>query len=427
MRVGRVPERRQRRPLEAAARLLHRLDQALAGEVGTGRLQCLDEGVGLCHAVDAVVGQLALTAVFGPHLLPQLRPRVVGVLHTGEVLGGQRPVERARTLDRALGEPGQQRPDQRRVGTHVAVDPLRLVPDLHRGELAQRRVGRHREPDDQVGARGLQRADLRGDVVVGGRVPFGGHDLVVEVGAHPLLPVPAEVVVLQEQADLGVRVVLGDVLADDLRFDLVVALPTEGLRVLLRLVPHQRPGGDEQVRDLVVLEEVQHRAVGGGAEAAEHREDLVLQDQFVDHLAGLGRVVGVVPEDVVDLPAVDAAVRVDVLEVRLRAGGDVAVPGGRHTGQREVPADRDAVLGDTRLGRPARGLRAATRAAGRQHQGGRRRHRGQRRTAPPQSLVHLVPPCSFPRRRFRTDCHSRRMRPIAPEGATRMTTTSTTP
>ena len=59
----------------------------------------------------------------------------------------------------------------------------------------------------------------------------------------------------------------------------------------------------------------------GVPRAADHREDLVLQHQLVGDVAGVGGVVPVVLDHVLDLAAVDPAVGVDVLELRLRAGG----------------------------------------------------------------------------------------------------------
>ena len=61
-----------------------------------------------------------------------------------------------------------------------------------------------------------------------------------------------------------------------------------------------------------------------GPDRVEDREDLVLLDELPRQLHGARRVVAVVEEAVVDLPPVDAALRVDVVEVRLRARPDRA-------------------------------------------------------------------------------------------------------
>ena len=57
---------------------------------------------------------------------------------------------------------------------------------------------------------------------------------------------------------------------------------------------------------------------------------------------GVRRVVGVVLDDQVDLAPEHAAVRVDVVEERLRGGSDLAIAGRRRPGQRLMGAERDA-------------------------------------------------------------------------------------
>ena len=96
----------------------------------------------------------------------------------------------------------------------------------------------------------------------------------------------------------------------------------------------------------------------------EDREDVVLLDELSRQLHGLRRVVRVVEVDVVDLPAVDAAVSVDVLEVRVGAVRDRAEER-RRPGDRDRAADRDRRRRDARLAARERGgreQRAAPRA-----------------------------------------------------------------
>ncbi len=283
-----------------------------------------------------------------PDLLPELDPRTLLVVDGVEVLRGEDAVQRARpALDRTLGEALEQAADEGRVGAHVAVEPLRLVAELEGRELRQGGVRRGVEAEHQIGTGRLQRRDLRSHVGVAGRVALGLHDLLVEVLLETLLAVGPEVVVLEEQADLRVGHVLGDVLADHLALALVVGLPAEGPRQLLRvLAPLQRPGGDEQVGNALVVEEVHDRAVGRGAQPADHGEDLVLEDQLVGDRARLRGVVAVVADEVLDLAPVHSAGRVHVVEVGLGAGGDLAVARSRDTGQREVATDLDRVVGD---------------------------------------------------------------------------------
>ena len=73
--------------------------------------------------------------------------------------------------------------------------------------------------------------------------------------------------------------------------------------------------------------------------ALKTREDAVLLDELPGQLHRLRRVVGVVVEEVDDLPSVDAAPGVDVVEVRLRARADRAERGGL-AGQRDGAADQ---------------------------------------------------------------------------------------
>ena len=113
------------------------------------------------------------------------------------------------------------------------------------------------------------------------------------------------------------------------RANWAVPLPGEELRHLLLV--QVRLGGERLL----------------GADLVEHQEDLVLLDQAPCLLDGLGRVVAVVEVAVLDLPAVDAAVVVHVLEVGGRAVGDDRV-GGLGAAERHGAADQDRARGDAR-------------------------------------------------------------------------------
>src|SRR5699024_7429792 len=141
------------------------------------------------------------------------------------------------------------------------------------------------------------------------------------------------------------RVVLRQVLGLDLGLLGVVHLEAVAVGVDRGLVPLQGAGGDEQVGNAPVVEIVDDGLVGGGAQAAEHREDLVLLQEGVGGLHRLGGVEGVVLDLVVDTAAVDAAVLVDVVEDGARAGGYVAETGGGRSGQRLVGTDDHGVFG----------------------------------------------------------------------------------
>src|SRR5439155_6652343 len=119
---------------------------------------------------------------------------------------------------------------------------------------------------------------------------------------------------------------------------------------------------------------VADRDVVVGADRVEDREHVVLLDQLPGQHHRLRRVVRVVEVDVLDLPAVHAAVSVDVLEVRVSTAPDGAEERGR-AGDRHRAADRD------------RGGRDAGTAAG-EHQCGEPGERG------PHRLTGFVSVCS---------------------------------
>ena len=83
---------------------------------------------------------------------------------------------------------------------------------------------------------------------------------------------------------------------------------------------HRRAAPDEELRHLVRVQVVAHRERVLGADRVEDREHAFLFDELLRELDRLDRVVLVVLDLVDDLAPVDAAVRIDVVEVRLRAG-----------------------------------------------------------------------------------------------------------
>ncbi len=86
----------------------------------------------------------------------------------------------------------------------------------------------------------------------------------------------------------------------------------------------------------------------------EDREHALLLDEPSRLLDRLRRVVRVVEIEVADVAAEHAAVRVDVVEVRLRALGDYRV-GGLGPRDRRRAADDDLVGGDAGIGREGAG------------------------------------------------------------------------
>ncbi len=160
----------------------------------------------------------------------------------------------------------------------------------------------------------------------------------------------AEVVVLVEHADLLAGEVLLEVLAEDLALDRVVRLPAERVRLGRAVVPAGATGGDEDVGHLLGVQEPDDLGVGGRAEPFEDPEHLALEDQLVDDVDRVGRVVGVVLDDQVDLSSEHAAVRVHVVEERLRRRGDLVVARRGRSRQRLMGAERDAGCRDARCG-----------------------------------------------------------------------------
>src|SRR5213075_1187991 len=103
------------------------------------------------------------------------------------------------------------------------------------------------------------------------------------------------------------RRVLADPLTVGAALGDVVRLPADRPRELLVLQPPvASAGGDEDLRDLPLVQDRTSRLCGLGAERADVREDLVLEDQLVRQLDRLRRIVGVVVVLPDDLPSVDA-------------------------------------------------------------------------------------------------------------------------
>ena len=106
---------------------------------------------------------------------------------------------------------------------------------------------------------------------------------------------------------------------------------------------------DLQLRHFLLVVVIAYSQVVRGAEVAECQKDVVLFDQLTRLRRGDVGGVLIVQDYVLDLVAArDASLRVDVLEVRIRALGHRIVGRGR-PGGREGAADRDRVFCDTWL------------------------------------------------------------------------------
>ena len=220
--------------------------------------------------------------------------------------------------------------------------------DRHGGEF------RRGELHEDVGARGLELGDLGVDAGVGHLVRRLGHDrnLAAEAVLQALQVILAETVVLIKHRDLAARMVLQQILRIDVGFGLVARQEAHGPGKLARLVPHRRAGGDEELRDLLRVQIGMDGLARVGAEARQDEENVVFLDELAGRLHRLGRIVGVVIGNEIDLAASDAALGVDLVEIGRQHLADHAI-GGSRTGIGHGVADADLVGARRRSG-PAR-------------------------------------------------------------------------
>ncbi len=150
--------------------------------------------------------------------------------------------------------------------------------------------------------------------------------------------------------------VLDDVLGVDLGLRLIVRLqPDRPREVLVLGAPLGGSGGDKDVRHLLLVEVGPGRGIDRGAQLADDRKNLVLIHELVRQRHRLGRIVCVVVDDVLDLPAVDAASCVDVGVIGVGAFAHRRVERSRPAQRRRRP-DRDRVAGDPGVVLGRRGL-----------------------------------------------------------------------
>ena len=189
------------------------------------------------------------------------------------------------------------------------------------GDLLDRLGGllRRGGAEEQIGAAVLDLEDLGIDGRLGQFVGNFRHDhlrgLVAEAGLQAVEIILAEVVVLIEHADLGVRMLLQNVLAVDAALDEV-----EGLKPIVHgkffgSVNFDAPVAANSCGTFLPLRYFRTAAFGGGADDLERQQHLVALDQLAHLLHRLRRAVGVVILDQIDLAAVHAALVVDHLDV----------------------------------------------------------------------------------------------------------------
>src|SRR5207302_3299685 len=140
-----------------------------------------------------------------------------------------------------------------------------------------------------------------------------------------------------QDADLGVRHVRPNVLPVDLSLARVIGLVTDRPRELLVLrAPVRIAGGDERLRNVALIQVTANGKLWRRAEAVEDGKDVVLLDELPRQRNSLRRVIRVVQELEVDLPPVDARMRVEPLEVRLLGLRNRSVER-RRAAERECP------------------------------------------------------------------------------------------
>src|SRR3954447_25807251 len=350
------------------AQVVQRLHQAGPRRGLACVLQRVDERPADSHAVHDV-------RVDAVEARPQRRRVLVDdlarELHAGEALLRRRARDVARRDDAVdVRAVGRSREHEQTVRRDVADERVRGGPADLRGRHERRdRRRRRREDDECVGALALHRQDLLCEARRRRVVRLGVDDrflLRAETDAETCVVVLAEGIVLVQDADARARQVRRDVLAVELALTRVVRLPAGRPRVfLVGEAPVRVAGREQHLRNLLGVRVAQGRESGRGAEAADDREDLVLLHELLRERDGLRRVVRVVEDLEIDLAAVDAAVVVDVVVVRLLRRRDRLVER-RDAGDRKRATDVDAVGRDARIcpDRPAGGRDGNSRNGG---------------------------------------------------------------
>jgi hypothetical protein len=84
---------------------------------------------------------------------------------------------------------------------------------------------------------------------------------------------------------------------------------------VVRIIPFCGAAGEEELWHLLGIHVSLHCRIGGGARRLEDKQDLVAFNELARLLDRLGRAVGVVVADEIDLTAVDTALSVDLLKI----------------------------------------------------------------------------------------------------------------
>jgi hypothetical protein len=147
---------------------------------------------------------------------------------------------------------------------------------------------RRGEFHENVGAGGLHPGKIRIEVGIRdlvGNLDRDGH-LAAETLLQALQVFRAHQVILIEDGNLAARMVLEQVLGIDVGFGHIGRQEAHGPRKLARLVHGLGARQGKQVRHLFRIQVGLDRRVGGSADGAHSKQNLVLLDQFAGHLNG---------------------------------------------------------------------------------------------------------------------------------------------
>ena len=203
---------------------------------------------------------------------------------------------------------------------------------------------RRGEFHENVSAGGLHPGKI--GIEVGIRDLVGNLDRDRHLAAENLLQAlqifRAHQVILIEDRNLAAWMVLQQVLRIDVGFGHISRQEAHGPWKLAWLVHGSRSRQGKKVRHLFRIQVGLDRRVGGSADSAHGKQNLVLLDQFAGHIQGFFGIVAVIIDDHVDLAAVDPALGIDLVEIGRNDLGLDGIGGGR-TGYRRGGADADFV------------------------------------------------------------------------------------
>ena len=214
------------------------------------------------------------------------------------------------------------------------------VENLHRlpvefGRLLDRLRAEFRRRDvvEQVGAGRFQRHHLRIDGRIGQFVGLLGDDHAGRLRPERVLQaldvILSEVVVLVEDADLGVRIIGQNVARIDVRLRLVVGVEGNRPREIFRIGEARRAGRGQKLRHFSIVQIFLDRCIRRGTDDLEGGENLVAFDELAHLLDRLRRTVGIVVLNEVDLAPLDAALLVDHADIGGLHLADAAIGGSR--------------------------------------------------------------------------------------------------